>query len=48
MWYYNLAKGRVQDLDYVPVDNPSSYASCATSKGAIKYFERATGLESTD
>lgn len=42
VWYYFHAFGRPQDGRSVPVERSGS-SSCATSKGAIRYYERANG-----
>ncbi|OQO15115.1 hypothetical protein B0A48_00497 [Cryoendolithus antarcticus] len=40
VWYYFHAYGRPQDGNSVPVEQTGK-SSCATTKGAIKYYERA-------
>lgn len=46
VWYYFHVLGRVQDGKKTPVGadiNGGSISSCATSKGALRYLERAPG-----
>ncbi|ATZ49181.1 hypothetical protein BCIN_04g03620 [Botrytis cinerea B05.10] len=46
VWYYFHVLGRVQDGKKAPVGadiNGGSISSCATTKGALKYYERSAG-----
>jgi ribonuclease T2 len=47
VWYYLHVFGRPQELNAVPVDASlgGSVSSCAQTKGAIHYYERAKGSE---
>jgi ribonuclease T2 len=47
VWYYMHVLGRPQDMRSIPVDASiaGSDTTCATSRGAIWYFERALGSE---
>lgn len=48
VWYYHYVYGRPQNGRAVPVDasvNGLSTSSCATSEGALHYYERTPGSE---
>jgi ribonuclease T2 len=48
VWYYHHVRGRVQRGQAVPVDatiNGGRVSSCATTPGAVHYFERTPGAE---
>jgi ribonuclease T2 len=48
VWYYHHVFGRVQQRQALPVEasiNGGSISSCATSAGALHYYERATESE---
>lgn len=48
VWYYHHVNGRPQDYDAVPVAanaTGGSLGNCASTAGAIHYYERATGSE---
>jgi ribonuclease T2 len=48
VWYYHHVRGRVQSGRSVPVDasiNGGSVSNCATTPGAVHYYERTLGSE---
>ncbi|OCK82106.1 ribonuclease T2 [Lepidopterella palustris CBS 459.81] len=45
VWYYNHVYGRPQDGHTVAVNATGSNTNCATSPGAIHYYERSKGSE---
>ena len=47
VWYYFHAYGKPQDGGSIPVEQTGS-SSCATSEGAINYYERANGSVTYD